>query len=140
MEPSTRQIAICIFSNGGKILVHEARDEVKGETFFRPLGGGIEPGETAEGALRREIREELGLDVENLRLLGSLENRFVFRGEKRHEVCSVFDGEFVDKSAYQRDFLEVIGMSGSGKAVWKSVSDFRSGESTVYPTGILNLI
>ncbi len=35
-----RPIAICVVRRGGDIFVFEARDTIKGETFYRPLGGG----------------------------------------------------------------------------------------------------
>jgi len=54
IKPSfIRVIAICIFRRGNRILV-EAFDSVKGSPYYRPLGGGIEPGETSETTLIRE--------------------------------------------------------------------------------------
>ena len=55
-----RTIAICLFSHNGGILVAEGIDAVKGETFYRPLGGGIEFGEYGADTVAREIREEIG--------------------------------------------------------------------------------
>ena len=40
-----------------------------GAEVFLP-GGGIEPGETAEEAMRREVREETGLEVDGISPLG----------------------------------------------------------------------
>ena len=39
--------------------------------FYSALAGFIEPGETAESALHREVMEEVGIEVENLRYFGS---------------------------------------------------------------------
>lgn len=39
--------------------------------FFSPLAGFIEPGESVENALRREVAEEVSLRVHNLRYVGS---------------------------------------------------------------------
>jgi len=39
-----RPIAICAFLRNNRILVAEGFDPVKDETFYRPLGGGIEFG------------------------------------------------------------------------------------------------
>ncbi len=43
-------------------------------------GGFVDAGETAEEAVRREIREELGIDVPAPRYLFSLPNRYPYRG------------------------------------------------------------
>jgi ADP-ribose pyrophosphatase YjhB (NUDIX family) len=43
-------------------------------------GGFVDAGETAEGAARREIREELGIVLPEMRYLFSLPNRYPYRG------------------------------------------------------------
>ncbi|WP_072482389.1 NUDIX domain-containing protein [Amycolatopsis australiensis] len=57
--PAIRPIVLGVIRRGDALLVFEGRDDVKGETCYRPLGGGIEHGERSEDALRREFREEL---------------------------------------------------------------------------------
>src|SRR3990170_4725004 len=100
-----RPIAVCLFRNNNRILVHEGFDTIKQDYYYRPLGGGIEYGETSHDAIAREIREELGVEIENVRLLGVVENIFVYQGEQGHEIVFVFDAEFVNKSLYGLDEL-----------------------------------
>ena len=75
-----RPLAICVFRNKDRILVFEGYDPIKKQSFYRPLGGGIEFGEYGEEAVRREIMEELHTEIEDLSYLGMLENVFVFNG------------------------------------------------------------
>lgn len=101
-----RPIAVCLFRHENRILVSEGFDKIKQDYYYRPLGGGIEYGETSRDALVREIREELGAEIENVRLVGVLENIFIYDSEKGHEIVFVFDAEFADKSLYTLDEID----------------------------------
>src|SRR5512140_1651840 len=97
MPNRIRPLAICLFRNAGRILVFEGFDPVKQQTFYRPLGGGIEFGERAEAAVRREILEEIRAGTASLEYLFTLENIFTFNGEPGHEIVLVFDGRLADE-------------------------------------------
>ena len=136
-----RPIAICVFRNSNSILVFEGHDSVKGETFYRPLGGGIEFGESSETTVQRELKEELNVDVGNLRFLGVLENIFTFNGNSYHEIVMVFDGALTDSGLYAQ--AEIHGKEANGdniRAIWKSLDEFVSGKSILYPDGLLSLL
>jgi ADP-ribose pyrophosphatase YjhB (NUDIX family) len=135
-----RPLAICLFRRGDNILVAEGHDRVKGETFYRPLGGAIEFGEYATDALRREVREEINAEIKDLEYLGTFENIFEYEGEPGHEIVLVFDGAFVDASLYKRPELKGREDNGAAfRALWKPLLDFRRA-ALLYPAGLLDLI
>lgn len=136
-----RPIAICVFLNNNHILVFEGHDPVKGETFYRPLGGGIEFGERSEEAVRRELKEELNVDIINLKYLGTLENIFTFNDGSYHEVVLVYDGALNESRLYDQPVI--LGKEANGddiRAMWKSLDEFESGNLILYPDGLLNLL
>ena len=136
-----RPIAISVFHNSNRILVFEGHDPVKGETFYRPLGGGIEFGESSETTVRRELKEEINVEVGDLRFLGVLENIFMFNGNSYHEIVMVFDGALIDSGLYAQ--AEIHGKEANGddiRALWKSLDEFESGRAILYPNGLLNLL
>ncbi|MFF5210674.1 NUDIX hydrolase [Streptosporangium sp. NPDC000396] len=60
-RPAAR--VICVDGDGRVLLMHW-HDTVSGRTLWEPPGGGIDPGETAFEAARRELAEETGLPGE----------------------------------------------------------------------------
>ena len=137
-----RPIALCVFLNNNRILVNEGYDPVKRQTFYRSLGGGIEFGEKAEDTVRRELKEELNVEVGIVHYLGTLENIFTFNGTPGHEIVLIFDGALVDGGLYEQAVIEGIEaeINESFKAVWKSLDEFGAGKSILYPTGLLEMM
>jgi ADP-ribose pyrophosphatase YjhB (NUDIX family) len=72
--------------DGDRVLLHRAEHE----PFWSLPGGRAEFGETADATLRREMREELGVEVEVVRLLWFVENFFTYSGKRYHEIALYF--------------------------------------------------
>ncbi|MEO8356922.1 MAG: NUDIX domain-containing protein [Chloroflexota bacterium] len=138
-----RPIAICVFGNNDRILVAEGYDPVKDEYFYRPMGGGIEFGETSAETICREMMEEINVEVEkdSLRYLGALENIFQFNGTAGHEIVMIFDGVLKVSGLYEQ--AVIVGKEADGQdicAVWKRLDEFGIGKSILYPTGLLDML
>ncbi len=143
MQPNIiRPIAICVFQNNGRILAAEGVDPLKGQVFYRPPGGAIEFGEHSAATIARELSEELGAAVVDLRYLGALENIFTYNGQTGHEIVMVYDGAFADRSLYDRAVVNGVEDSGlSFRAVWVNLADCADPAAPpVYPTGLLELL
>jgi 8-oxo-dGTP pyrophosphatase MutT (NUDIX family) len=137
--PSIRPIVIGLFLYNGSILVGDCYDPVKDQTFYRPLGGAIEFGEYGEDALRREIREELGAEITDIRYLGMMENLFTFDGIPGHEIVLVYDATFADPARYQESSF--VGDEGGTPftALWLPPTAFNA-VTPIYPEGILEFL
>ena len=135
-----RAIAICVFRRGDEILAAEWYDTVKGQYFYRPLGGMIEFGERSERTVERELMEELGAEVTDLRYVTIMENLFVHNGEQGHEIVLLYEGKLVDRALYE---VEAIDGRDDGdvplRAVWKPLSFFGP-SAPLYPDGLLGLL
>ncbi len=136
--PSIRHLVICVFRSGSRILVARGFDDVKNEAFFRPLGGAVEFGESSVDALRREIREELGVEIAEPVQLGVLENVFTYRGRPGHEIIFVFDASFVDADLYTNAELPLSEPGWDGPARWVDLDDPLA--APLYPEGLSRLL
>jgi len=134
-----RVVAICLFRRGGEILVTEGFDTSNNRRYARPLGGGIELGETSEQTIAREIREEIGAEVCHLKLLGVLENLFELEGEQRHEVVFVYDGRLADDSFYHQAEIPLRDGGWRTGAIWRPLEWF-SEECMLTPVGMETLL
>lgn len=137
-----RPLAICLFRHKDCILVAEGYDPVKKEYFYRPLGGGIEFGEYSEQTIQRELLEEIGAEVSELKYLGTLENLFVFNGTPGHEIVQVYDGSLRDTGLYEQTVImgSEVDINDTFRAMWKRIDEFRQGKSILYPAGLLEML
>jgi len=130
-----RVLALCLFSRDGKVLGAKGVDTSKDEVFFRPFGGGVEFGESAELALRREIREELGKEIVDIKLMGVVENLYTFEKKQGHEIVFVFDAGFEDEQVYAAGVVH--GIEERKKSVleghWVPIDDVVAGKIKLYP-------
>ena len=133
---SPRVVALALIRRPGtkEILVSNSRDEFAGVRFQRPFGGGVEFGERGDEALRRELAEELGVELGEARLVGAVENLFVFEGQPGHEILLLYGTEFADASLYEKDRFE--GVEAEPKTgVWRDLGTVAD-EVPLYPPGL----
>ena len=136
-----RPIVIGIITHKDKLFVFEGRDEFKGETFYRPLGGAIEFGERGEAALKREYKEEIGAELVEAEYLTMLENIFTYQGQPHHEIVLVFRAKFKDEAFYAD--IEFIGHEDDGtpfKCSWIPIQKFSNDELILYPAGLSQIL
>ncbi len=139
-KDAIRTIAICVFRNGNRILAGEGFDSIKHQTFYRPLGGTIEFGERSDETIRRELAEEIKAEVTDLHYLGLLENVFVYEAEKGHEIVLVYDGQFVDRSLYEKAMIPGDEFGSPFRAVWVDLDTIGPGKPPLYPLGLVELL
>ena len=79
-----RVVGVAIHENS--VLLHQG----EGEDFWTFPGGRAEFGETAEQTLKREMQEEIGVEVEVVRLLWFVENFFQLCRSALPRNCLLF--------------------------------------------------
>jgi 8-oxo-dGTP pyrophosphatase MutT (NUDIX family) len=137
---SIRSIALGVIRRGDDLLLMAVRSDDGSLKGWRPLGGGIEFGERAVEALRRELIEELGEPITEPRFLATLENIYDHHGVLGHEIVFVFQTNFVDRSAYHKPQL---GFSDGGiynDVAWINITSFSADGVALYPAGLLELL
>ncbi len=83
-----KRAAAVIVKDGRVLMVHERSRRSGGGEWWTLPGGGLEPGETAEEAVRREVFEETGLVV--------AQARYVLEMPYPSGMTSVFTVEVAD--------------------------------------------
>lgn len=104
-NPAVSASAIIEVANHSRVmLIERAQEPAKGKWAF--VGGFVDPGESAEVALAREIREEIGLACRSIRYLGSAPNLYQYR-DVQYAVLDLFFVCVVDSSDATAEASEV---------------------------------
>lgn len=77
-NPTVSASAFVIQEDGDILLIRRAKEPGKG--LLGTIGGFVDAGESAEAGLRREIREEVHLEVTRLEFLCSFPNQYHYAG------------------------------------------------------------
>lgn len=111
--PPIELIARAVIQKNGKILL--ARQKKETNTFLP--GGHIEPGEYAEESLKRELKEELGIDSWVGQFVGVLEHKFTDRHGRDYEEINLIFEVSIDEAEIKavEDHLEFM---------WTNPDDF----------------
>jgi ADP-ribose pyrophosphatase YjhB (NUDIX family) len=138
-----RVAALALIRRGDRLLVERGYDTEKDEIFYRLLGGGIDEGELGADAVRRELLEELGVEVDVGPRVATIENIFTWEGTDWHEIELVYECRLGDADLPE-DEWKVPEEKPTGLVVhelcWKRPSDFGPGGETLYPDELLRLL
>jgi ADP-ribose pyrophosphatase YjhB (NUDIX family) len=139
-QPAIRMKVLGLAWRGPELLLAEVEDDAGWVKGFRPLGGGIEFGETREAALRREFAEELGCDIAIEGEWRAFENIYLHEGATGHEYLFITDIRLADAQLYAReriDFREDNGLVC--RARWIAPTQLPPG-AELYPIGFHALL
>ena len=109
--------AIVVDDSGNLYFVRAVRNDEFGEaTLIETSGGGVEPGEDLNNAIRRELREELGAEVEILAKIGVVSDYYnlIHRHNINHYfLCRVrsFGNRHLTEDEIHRFHLSVLKLS-----------------------------
>lgn len=94
-----------IIKHQGKILFSVRNNEPMKGKLDLP-GGFVDPGETAEEAVKRELKEELNLDIQNLEFFTTDQNTYSFK-EITYRTCDVCYITEIDNTHFSIDPDEI---------------------------------
>lgn len=99
--------------NNEVILTVRAHDPDVGKLDLP--GGFVDPGETAEEALIREVKEELDVDIEDLKYLFSFSNEYRYKGINYNTCDLFFEAELksINFSIEQSEISDIIWVNKS---------------------------
>jgi 8-oxo-dGTP pyrophosphatase MutT (NUDIX family) len=139
-----RPKAICIIRQGLRYLLEFSKWPTEKDIFYIPLGGQIQYGEYGEDTIRRELDEEIGAEVSNIRYLGTIENIFTVEKQIGHEIVLVYEADLVDTSFYKKEVIEGIENEVDPPlpivAYWKTMKEIDEEGYLVYPDRLRELL
>lgn len=109
-------VAVLIW-RGGKALLYERRGSHGHGTWSIP-GGHLEFGESWEACAIREVKEEVGIEIKNVRFLAATND--IFTAEGKHYVSIWMEAEWASGEPVSMEPDKVVGIA------WRPLTDLPS--------------
>lgn len=135
-----RVIAVALIYRGTDALVMAVKDDAGRVKGWRPLGGAIEFGESAEEAVAREFLEEIGRHVRCIKQLCVLENLYCHEGVRGHEVVFAFEAELLGSELEQTIAASFVDGGVTNHVAWCPVSEFSEGRNRLFPEQLVGYL
>ena len=87
--------AVAVVLEYGKQIVLIRRNKAPGKGKLDLPGGFVDPDESAEEAARREVKEELSMDLGALKYMGSYPNTYKYK-DVTYKTCDLFFSSRID--------------------------------------------
>ena len=135
-----RSKAVTIIRSGDHYLFTECTDHTNGTTWYIPVGGGIEFGEYSTDAAKREVKEEIGLEIHDLQLIDVSENIFTFNGVREHEIVFSFFTSISPEADLQG--LQAVANDNGRPLVlkWFTLPELLEQQGTIYPFNLTRVL
>lgn len=105
-----------------KVLLHKSTNT----NYYATIGGRIGINENSEDAVKREVKEETGKEIEILSFRAIIESFFEKDGKKYHEYLFLYDAEFKNEDDKKiTHTMEAVEIHKKGKLQfeWINISD-----------------
>ena len=133
-----RAVALGVIRNKDRLLMQEAFDRDTGTMSYRPVGGTIEFLEPGEQTVIREFREELGIELIDVRYVGAIESIGEFARGPWHEINMLYQASFADRANYE--VISFHSLPGSGMrytARWLGLSEIEAKPERIHPPNLM---
>lgn len=121
--------AVMAFLVLDKKILFTVRAKEPSKNMLDLPGGFVEPGENAEEALKREIKEELGLEIKKLNYIGSAANEYPYKNVIYNTCDLIFYSKInikpplIKKSEIKNYIFKNPNEIGQRKLAFKSVKE-----------------
>jgi len=99
-------VGVLVYNKEGKFALIERKGS-HGQGTWAPPGGHIDFGETAIETARREVKEEIGVNIDNLEVLGFTED--FFEKEQKHYITIFIKADWMagELKASDKEWTEI---------------------------------